>query len=199
MFMDYAKEFYKAFLDRTIARKYVSAAVARRLAGFAVAQAKFESANFSSNVFKKNLNPIGYKYYSGSLWQIGSGVKSPEGDSYAKFASVGDAARELADWIKRRRSDFMNVDSLAEYVSMMKKNGYFGDHESIYFSGVASYYDDSVGNTEDVSSAMPTIGEEPKIRPLAFGWWLVIAALGVVGIIFFRTSARAVRVFSKLV
>jgi hypothetical protein len=104
------------------------------------AQSQHETANYSSNVFKKNNNAFGYKRYNGSSYQLGSGLRSTEGDSYASYASVQDSAQEVAAWLGRRKSSFVGVASVEQYVFNLKKAGYFGDKESNYLAGVKKYF-----------------------------------------------------------
>ena len=60
--MSVQHDFWIAFLERTKERNYVSEVQAQRLADYALAQAKLESANFTSNVYVITNNQIGYKY-----------------------------------------------------------------------------------------------------------------------------------------
>jgi len=76
-------------------------------AKFVVAQARFESADYTSNVFKNNLNTSGMKYIGQPLATRGtlaptnersavcrSGGVCRNSDHYAKFASVQDSAND---------------------------------------------------------------------------------------------------------
>ena len=196
--VNYATQFFDAFLRRTLDRAYLSELQAVRLAGFALAQARFESADFTSNVFKSNLNPIGYKYFSASLWQSGPGTTSPEGDKYARFPSIDNAAFELADWIKRRKSAFINADTLGEYVHSMKVSGYFGDSEANYFNGLSVYYDPP--DLEGFSAEAPDVVEKvaSTVKVLPFSWWLMVAGLAGVAVFFFGSFRSLIRAFKGL-
>ena len=67
-----------------------------------VAQARFESADYSSNVFKKNLNTSGMKFIGQPLATRGTPAPANEqrcgggcdSDYYAKFRSVEDSAKD---------------------------------------------------------------------------------------------------------
>jgi uncharacterized FlgJ-related protein len=120
-----------------------------------VAQARFESADYTSNVFKANNNTSGMKFIGQPLATRGSLAPKNErsktcqaggacinSDHYAKFANVQDSA---TDKIVRLYSitkggvspeQLKNVKGADEFASLLKKRGYYGDKESIYASGL---------------------------------------------------------------
>lgn len=134
--MDYQAIIYSAAAQKL---KGLGFANANDLAKFMTVQSQHETANYTSKVFKENLNAFGYKRFVGSAYQLGSGRLSPEGDTYARYASVKDSAFEVAAWIGRRKTAFAKVKSADEYVHTLKANGYFGDKESNYLAGVKKY------------------------------------------------------------
>lgn len=120
-----------------------------------VAQARFESADYTSNVFKNNNNTSGMKYIGQPLATRGTlapvsersasckknGVCSDR-DHYAKFQSVADSAR---DKIERNYNITMkgvtpqqlkNVETPEEFARLLKQRGYYGDKESTYANGL---------------------------------------------------------------
>lgn len=109
-----------------------------------VAQAKHETANFSSNAFKKNNNLYGYKSVKGAKWQTGAGITSSEGNAYAHYASIEDSVNEVIDWIKRRQkegkfpADLRMINS-SEYAQLLKNSGYYGDTVANYTRGLNHY------------------------------------------------------------
>ena len=120
-----------------------------------VAQARFESADYSSNVFKNNLNTSGMKYIGQPLAQRGSIAPASErsakcktdnicvnSDYYAAFKSVGDSAR---DKIQRNFNitikgvtpqQLKAVQTPEEFARLLKQRGYYGDKESTYANGL---------------------------------------------------------------
>ena len=120
-----------------------------------VAQARFESADYTSNVFKNNLNTSGMKFIGQSLATRGTlapknersascqaGGTCRNSDHYAKFRNVQDSAN---DKIVRLYSitkggvtpeQLKNVKDADEFASLLKKRGYYGDKESIYAAGL---------------------------------------------------------------
>lgn len=109
-------------------------------AKFVVAQARFESADYTSRVFRENLNTSGMKYVGQPLATKGS--LSPEGNYYAKFRSVEDSAK---DKISRNYNITMKgvtpeqlktAQTPEQFASLLKKRGYYGAPESEYAAGL---------------------------------------------------------------
>ena len=134
--MDFQAQIYKAGLEKLRSLSFPNAEL---LAKFMVVQSQHETGNYTSHVFKSNNNAFGYKFYPGSAYQLAGGVKSPEGDPYAAYASVSDSAREVAAWIGRRKDKFVTVKTVDQYVHTVKQAGYFGDKESNYLADVKRY------------------------------------------------------------
>jgi hypothetical protein len=114
-------------------------------AKFIVGQARFESANYTSAVFKANNNTSGMKFIGQPLATRGSlapmsersatcrsGGTCNNSDHYAKFASVQDSA---TDKIVRLYSKTMggvtpeqlkNAKTAEEFARLLKKRSYYG-------------------------------------------------------------------------
>lgn len=110
-----------------------------------VAQARFESADYNSNVFKNNFNTSGMKFIGQPLASRGTLAPFDErsgeckrtgvcknSDYYAKFNSVEDSA---TDKIVRLYSktisgvtpeQLKNVKDAKEFAELLKKRGYYG-------------------------------------------------------------------------
>jgi len=117
-------------------------------AKFVVAQARFESSNYSSNVFKNNNNTSGMKYIGQPLATRGTlaplsersqtcqkGGSCQNSDHYAKFASVADSA---SDKIERLYNITMggvtpqqlkNAKTPEEFAQLLKARGYYGEQK----------------------------------------------------------------------
>lgn len=108
-----------------------------------VLQAAHETAGFTSNVFKSCNNLNGYKWVNQST-ALGPCLKSPEGDFYAKYATIEDSVNEVVQWIKRRQkqgvfpADLNTITSLDQYAQLLKNSGWYGDSVSNYTNGL--YY-----------------------------------------------------------
>ena len=136
--------------EQIIYNTSISAGLSPAMANLMVSQAKFESGNFTNNAFKNNLNAFGYKYYSGSDWQIGKGNTSTEGDPYAKYNSLADSTNEVVSWWKRRESKgqlpnswkLSDLNTAERYTYALKHNTYapyFGGSENEYSAGLKKY------------------------------------------------------------
>ncbi|UAY54789.1 glucosaminidase domain-containing protein [Arachidicoccus terrestris] len=135
--MSIEKTIYDAALPRL--KRHFSDSQSKRLASFMVAQSRYESANYTSHVFKANNNAFGYKYYGASDYQLGQGIISNEGNPYADYSTIDNSAEEVADWLGRRQSDFENVNTLLGYAEALKKNDYYGETAVQYAAGLAVY------------------------------------------------------------
>jgi len=120
-----------------------------RLALFIVAQAKHETNNFSSNVFKSCKNAFGYKYV-GQYLSSGACTGSPEGNSYAAYATVNNSVKELCLWISRRQldgkfpQDLTQIKTLDQYAQLLKLSGYYGDSISNYLAGLTYWFKENI-------------------------------------------------------
>lgn len=105
-----------------------------------VAQARFESADYTSRVFKTDNNTSGMKYIGQPLAVRGS--ISPEGNYYARFKSVEDSARDKVGRLYNitmrgvTPEQLKNVQNADEFASLLKKRGYYGAPESQYAAGL---------------------------------------------------------------
>jgi uncharacterized FlgJ-related protein len=105
-----------------------------------VAQARFESADYTSNVFKQNNNTSGIKFIGQP--NAVQGTLSPEGNYYAKFNTIQDA---LNDKIARLYNITMrgvtpqqlkdSTDAI-DFANKLKQRGYFGSTASDYANGL---------------------------------------------------------------
>jgi len=113
------------------------------IANLVIAQAKFESNNYTSNLFLKTNNAFGYKCVKGSTLQSGCTVKSPEGDYYASYHSVRDSALEISLWIQRRVKEkkfkLSDLKDPVSYAKALKSVGFFGGSADAYARGMQNY------------------------------------------------------------
>lgn len=115
-----------------------------------VAQARFESADYTSNVFKLNNNTSGMKFIGQPLATRGSLAPANErtcggncnGDYYAKFKSVADSA---SDKISRLYNITMrgvtpqqlrDAKDADEFAALLKQRGYYGSDVASYARGL---------------------------------------------------------------
>ena len=133
---------YNAAIER-LSRKF-NAQQTKLLAAFMVAQSRLESGNYTSKVFKELNNALGYKVYKGSIYQkFDKSIGAVDGGASAQYANVQDSAREVADWIGRRKASFENVATTAQYVKAMADNKYFNTTVATiadYTASVTKFY-----------------------------------------------------------
>lgn len=191
----YAEDFALAFRARLRTWSAFSDSQVEVLTSLAVAQARFESADFSSHIFLQDNNCIGYNYFSGSIWQVGKGGNKPGsegGGAYARYESIEDCARELADWIHRRRSVFQGVYDCASYAAALKQQGYYADSVTVYTQGLELYYQEP--DVSGVSSNSPGF-VSLVVGSLAgnFKQFWPLLLLGVAGLILSGSAVRIAR------
>jgi len=95
-------------------------------ADFVVAQAKHESANFTSNVYKANNNPFGMKVPSQRKFLGTRGTPANDGGYYARYESDSVAFEDLLLWMRARKFP-TNLETVEDYAEALKARGYFGD------------------------------------------------------------------------
>lgn len=116
-----------------------------------VAQAKHESGNYKSPVFKSDNNFFGYKYRGQKIAKPGRTVPENEWQKknvpefYARYEKPEDSILELVNWIKRRQKekvfpkDLSTIQTPYQYATLLKKTGYYGDTVSNYTKGLTRY------------------------------------------------------------
>lgn len=135
--------------ESIIYRAAVSQGFPGSLANLIVAQAKHESANFTSNVFRQNNNPFGYKYVGQSLATRGTPAPASEGGNYARYVDVSYATLEIVKWIQRRQNetkfprDLSTITTPKQYAQLLKNAGYYGASVTEYAAGLARWISDS--------------------------------------------------------
>lgn len=98
-----------------------------------IAQARFESADYTSFVFRLNNNTSGIKFIKQP--NAVQGTLSPEGDYYAKFNTVQDAINDKIVRlynIKMRGvtpQQLKDSTSAADFARLLKQRGYYGNAE----------------------------------------------------------------------
>jgi hypothetical protein len=100
-------------------------------AKFIIGQARFESADYTSFVFRLNNNTSGIKFIGQPHAQ--KGTLSPEGDYYAKFDTIQDAINDkivrlyninMRGVTPKQLKDSTSADDFAR---LLKQRGYYGN------------------------------------------------------------------------
>jgi uncharacterized FlgJ-related protein len=139
-------------IEKSIFQAAINNGVPVKLAELITAQAKHESANFTSNVFKQNNNLFGYKYVGQSIASRGTPAPAAEGKSmfYAKYENVADSVTELTNWIKRRQKekkfpkDLNTIKTPEIYAGLLKASSFYGATLTDYLTGLKKYLKENV-------------------------------------------------------
>ena len=131
-------------IDQQIYNAAVSKGFTPTAAKLVVAQARHETGNYTSNIFKLNNNLFGMKYVKQPLATQGSASPRSEGDFYARYKSVGDSVKDLIDrnYILTRGGvtpeKLKNATDSLDFATKLKARGYYGDTISNYANGLKS-------------------------------------------------------------
>ena len=106
------------------------------------AQAAFESANFTSNVFKLNNNPAGIQYINQPYQKNaipGSSYPASESKTakYAKFATIKDGFKDM---IRITYPALKSNPDPVTYAALLKARYYYGGDQQIYTAGLLRYW-----------------------------------------------------------
>lgn len=133
-------------IDEIIFRTAREDGMPEYLSALLVAQAKHETDNYTSNVFRTDKNLFGYSYVPGAVYQSGKGLAKPEGGNYAHYSTYENSVHEITAWIKRRQGEGIFPDSLAtiqtpgQYAALLKSAQYFTDSLANYTNGLVRYF-----------------------------------------------------------
>lgn len=114
------------------------------LANLVTAQARHETGNFTSDLFRDDWNAFGYNY-TGNPNQLGPSLRSHGGAFYAKYATLENSVNEITDWIYRRVRDgkfpanLSTIQSPADYATLLKNAGYYEDNLTTYQNGLTRF------------------------------------------------------------
>lgn len=122
-----------------------------------VAQARLESTDYSSNVFKNNYNAYGMKYIGQQLATRGTKAPASElsasckaggtcvnNDFYAKYTTPTDSARDVITRLYEKTRAGVTPEALKkvktaqQFADLLKKRSYFGVTAAQYASGLMS-------------------------------------------------------------
>ena len=104
-------------------------------AAWIVAQARHESANFSSYVYRTDNNPFGIKWYSDKVSMGTKGVKASDGGNYTHFENDTVAFKALLAWLRRHKIP-TNLTTVDQYAQALRDEGYYTDSVSNYASAL---------------------------------------------------------------
>lgn len=126
--------------EKIILRVCQSNKIPIRLANLILAQAKHETGNFTSAVFKDCSNGFGYS-------AINQNVACPDHSFYKRYNNLAESTQEVINWLKRRQNEgkfpaFKDLVDPDQYAGLLKSSGYYTDLVSNYANGLARFLND---------------------------------------------------------
>ena len=106
----------------------------RKYANWIEAQAKHETGNYTSEVYKRANNLFGMKN-ANVRKQLG---KEVEGDSYRHYKNVGESIRDYLLYLDHFGVP-SNIGTAESYFQKLKDQKYFTDSFKNYFNGVRNF------------------------------------------------------------
>lgn len=102
-----------------------------------IAQFAHETANFTSKSFKEGYNPFGMKLAKKRITKA-----TGELYNHAKYESLADAIHDFRLYydLFKYPASYPEPLAIEQYISDLKKNGYFEDSEQNYLKGVKHFY-----------------------------------------------------------
>lgn len=116
-------------------RLIVSNSEYSELLPYIIAQARHESANFSSAVYRANNNPFGMKVPSRRPFLGTQGTKAGDGGFYARYENDTEAFRDLLKWMRFTRMP-TTVNNAREFAEALKARKYYTDTVDNYTKAI---------------------------------------------------------------
>jgi hypothetical protein len=101
-----------------------------------IAQAKHETGNFQSNLFRNHNNMFGMKIPR-SRTSFRNGQVTLNGETFSTFASLEQSAKDQLAYLEA--VNFPRVNDSFEFVAALQNRGYFTDNFGNYLKGVQSW------------------------------------------------------------
>ena len=108
-----------------------------------VAQARHETGNYTSELFKKYNNLFGYGF-SGSKWQASKSKpvnKAGEPVNWAIYKTPKDSVMEIVDYWNRRKKEgtiksLSQLENTANFATYLKNKGYYSASYTSYLNAL---------------------------------------------------------------
>lgn len=111
----------------------------KHLLPYIIAQAKLESANFTSDLFKKENNMFGMNEVKDrQTTQIGRSSKQYEGMWKGKYFNLSKSALDQLLYLRSTKFP-ANEQSLMTFAENMKQRGYFTGDSTKYYNALNSW------------------------------------------------------------
>ena len=110
-------------------------------------QARLESGNFNSDVFKANNNLFGMKVPSirKSPYILGAGSAAPSNEGltpYAKYKNVEDSVHDLFHWLRYNHANLGELNTPEKYASFLKSKSFYGPDAATYAGFIKNFMTD---------------------------------------------------------
>lgn len=134
-------------IDQSIYNTAIEEGFSPTSAKLIVAQARYESGHYTSDVFKANNNMFGMKFVGQPLAKRGtlappnersasckSGGACVDSDHYAKYSSIEDSAKDTIQRLYKKTrkgigfDQLKNVKDATDFATKLKTRDYFGFH-----------------------------------------------------------------------
>jgi uncharacterized FlgJ-related protein len=138
-------------LDQTIYDVAIRNGFSPATSKLIVAQARFESGNYKSNVFKQNNNLFGMKFVAQPLATRGTLAPSNERSSvdrntnyYAKYKNPEDSVKDVVERLYSKtiggvtQLQLQNAQTSLDFAKLLKLRGYYGGTPEEYSNGLKS-------------------------------------------------------------
>jgi len=107
----------------------------RKYRGYIIAQSRFESADYTSRLYKEQNNAFGMRQaYNRRTTSLG------EREGYADYRNVGDSLKDYIEWLEFNKCS-MDLGSLSAYIGFLHEKKYFELFVLSYYERVKKYYD----------------------------------------------------------
>lgn len=103
-----------------------------------VAQAKHETGNYTSNLYKNHNSLFGMKVPSKRPFDGRPGPTAPDGGVYASYDSLAQSARDYLNLLRYNRFP-TNLSSVKGFVQALKDDRYFTDSLDNYYNGMMRF------------------------------------------------------------
>jgi len=108
-------------------------------ADWVVAQARHESADFTSKVYRTDNNPFGLKWYSDKVSMGTRGLQASDGGYYTHFKNDQVAFRAYVEWLRRNKHAGIvtgplptDLTTVYEFAKALHDRKYYTDSVSNY-------------------------------------------------------------------
>lgn len=131
-----------AQLDTMILQSAIAEGFSPKAALLIVAQARYETGDYTSFVFRNNNNLFGMKFVGQPLATQGTPAPKSEGDYYAKYKTPVESVKDLVGRLYKRErkgigyEQLRNVSDSTEFANKLKQRDYFGVSAEQYARGL---------------------------------------------------------------